>query len=97
VEHAEGQDQQLEPTSEPASEQVTVTLPRSALAQLQEAAAAAVPAAPARPKLTTEQSLARLEELRGGRPLPEHAIVWARRALGLDDDSAGPGPARARS
>lgn len=84
--------------SEWMSEQVTVTLPRSALAQLQEAAAAAVPAAPARPKLTTEQTLARLEELRGGEPLPEHAVRWARRALGLDDENpAASGPAQARS
>lgn len=69
------------------AEQVTVTMPRSTLAQLQEAVTSAAPT-----RLSREETRRRLEERRGGKPLPEHALAWARAALGVDEGATGRQP-----
>jgi Arc/MetJ-type ribon-helix-helix transcriptional regulator len=79
-------------------DRITVSMPRGTAAGLRAAVSAG--AAPSLSALVSEavadrlardEVLRRINELRGGEPLPEHALAWARKALGVDEPDARTG------
>ena len=81
----------------PGTDRITVSMPRGFKERLEQAVAAGAAASVS--SLVTsaiEEHLSRLwtdewiRSRRGGRPIDPAALAWARRALGVEGEEAGP-------